>query len=161
MNEVIISLWRHQMETSSALLALCEGIHQLPVDSPHTGQWRGVWCFPWSAPERTVKQRAKTPVIWDAIVRIMTSLQCGGIRSPGIKIVNATDGVRIGYKSTLVNASCQDGLRNIEDDQKYSWWRSMQTLLIELQNCWCLITPIRRWCWGVYYAFSAPRVWYL
>ena len=27
------------------------GIHRWPVNSPHKGQWRGVWCFLWSAPE--------------------------------------------------------------------------------------------------------------
>ena len=32
--------WRHQMEPSSALLALCEGIHGSPVNSSHKGQWR-------------------------------------------------------------------------------------------------------------------------
>ena len=35
------SWWRHQMETFSALLALCAGIHWWPVNSPHKGQWRG------------------------------------------------------------------------------------------------------------------------
>ena len=32
------------------------------------------WCFLWSAPEQTVKQTLKTPVIWNAIAPIMTSL---------------------------------------------------------------------------------------
>ena len=27
------------------------GIHRSPVNSPHKGQWRGVWCFLWSASE--------------------------------------------------------------------------------------------------------------
>ena len=36
---------RHQMETFSALLALCEGNHRSPVDSPHKGQWRGALMF--------------------------------------------------------------------------------------------------------------------
>ena len=31
--------WRHQMETISALLALCAGINRSPVNSPHKGQW--------------------------------------------------------------------------------------------------------------------------
>ena len=35
--------WRHQMETFSALLALCEG--NPPVDSTHKGQWRGALMF--------------------------------------------------------------------------------------------------------------------
>ena len=34
--------WYHQMETFSALLALCEG-HS--VDSPHKGQWHGALMF--------------------------------------------------------------------------------------------------------------------
>ena len=37
----ISSWWRHQMETFSALLAVCEGNHRSPVDPPHKGRWRG------------------------------------------------------------------------------------------------------------------------
>ena len=37
--------WRHQMETFSALLALCRRIHQSPVNSSHKGQWRGALMF--------------------------------------------------------------------------------------------------------------------
>ena len=59
-----IPWWRHQMETFSALLALCagnspvtggfpaqrpvtsmRGIHRLPMDSPHKGQWRRALMF--------------------------------------------------------------------------------------------------------------------
>ena len=39
------SWWRHQMETFSALLALCERIHRGPVNSPHKGQWREALMF--------------------------------------------------------------------------------------------------------------------
>ena len=43
--------WRHQMETFSALLALCAGNSPVPVNSPHKGQWRGALVFsliyPW------------------------------------------------------------------------------------------------------------------
>ena len=38
--------WRHQMETFSALLALCAGNSPVPVNSPHKGQWRGTFMFP-------------------------------------------------------------------------------------------------------------------
>ena len=38
--------WRHQMETFSALLAICAGNHRSPVNSPHKGQWRGALMFP-------------------------------------------------------------------------------------------------------------------
>ena len=34
-----------------------------------------LWCFLWSAPEQTVEKTIETPVIWDAIALIMTSLQ--------------------------------------------------------------------------------------
>ena len=33
--------WRHQMETVSALLAICAGNSPAPVNSPHKGQGRG------------------------------------------------------------------------------------------------------------------------
>ena len=45
-NELIIfTWWRHQMETFSALLALCAGNSPVPVNSPHKGQWRGALMF--------------------------------------------------------------------------------------------------------------------
>ena len=31
--------WRHEMETFSALLAICVGNSPVPVNSPHKGQW--------------------------------------------------------------------------------------------------------------------------
>ena len=37
--------WRHQMETFSALLALCAGNSSSPVNSPHKGQWRRALMF--------------------------------------------------------------------------------------------------------------------
>ena len=37
--------WRHQMETFSALLALCAGNSPVPLNSPHKGQWRGALMF--------------------------------------------------------------------------------------------------------------------
>ena len=42
---LILSWWRHQMETFSALLALCVGNSPVPVNSPHKGQWRGALMF--------------------------------------------------------------------------------------------------------------------
>ena len=40
---LLVTWWRHQMETFSAFLALCEG--NPPVDSPHKGKWRGALMF--------------------------------------------------------------------------------------------------------------------
>ena len=37
--------WRHQMETFSALLAICAGNSPVPGNSPHKGQWRGALMF--------------------------------------------------------------------------------------------------------------------
>ena len=40
-----VSWWRHQMETLSALLAICAGNSPPPVNSPHKGWWRGALIF--------------------------------------------------------------------------------------------------------------------
>ena len=39
------SWWRHQMETFSALPAICAGNSPAPVNSQHKGQWRGALMF--------------------------------------------------------------------------------------------------------------------
>ena len=39
------SWWRHQMETFSALLAICAGNSPAPMNSPHKGQWCGALMF--------------------------------------------------------------------------------------------------------------------
>ena len=41
----MLTWWRHQMETFSALLAICAGNSPVPVNSPHKGQWRGTLMF--------------------------------------------------------------------------------------------------------------------
>ena len=66
--------WRHQMETFSASLSLCEGgcnCHRLIAVISDAELWR----FLWPAPQQIFKQWMKTPVIWDAIALIMTSMQ--------------------------------------------------------------------------------------
>ena len=40
-----IPWWHHQMETFSALLALCAGNSPVPGNFPHKGQWRGALMF--------------------------------------------------------------------------------------------------------------------
>ena len=49
-NCYLVPWWRHQMETFSALLALCAGNSPVTVNSPHKGQWRGALTFRRSAP---------------------------------------------------------------------------------------------------------------
>ena len=41
--QIFLPWWRHQMETFSALLAICAG--NSPVNYPHKGQWRGALMF--------------------------------------------------------------------------------------------------------------------
>ena len=42
---VWLAWWLHQMETFSALPAICAGNSPVPVSSPHKGQWRGALMF--------------------------------------------------------------------------------------------------------------------
>ena len=73
--QVTLPWWRHQMETFSALLTLCEG--NPPVTGGFPSQ-RTVtrsdaeWCFLWSAPQQTVEQAIE---IWDATALVITSLE--------------------------------------------------------------------------------------
>ena len=95
--------WRHQMETFSALLAVCEGnssvrLVPLPAAIPSSDETvvdqTGVQCyssvtdeFPSQrpvtrrfdvffdlCPQQTAEQTIETPVVWDTIIPIMTSL---------------------------------------------------------------------------------------
>ena len=60
------------METFSALLAICAGIHRSPVNSPHTDQWRGALML--SLICAWINETIVRLVIWDAMVLIMTPL---------------------------------------------------------------------------------------
>ena len=66
--------WRHQMETFSALLAICVGNSPVTGEFPSQRPVTRSWCFLWSAPEQTAGQTIETLVIWDAIKLIMASL---------------------------------------------------------------------------------------
>ena len=62
--------WLHdQMETYSALLALCARIHRSPMNSPHKGQLRGALKF-------SVELTMLRLVIGDAIRLIIISMLC-------------------------------------------------------------------------------------
>ena len=56
------------------LLALCEGIHRSPGDSPHKGQWRVALIISLRRTGQMVEQIFKMAVIWDAMALIVTSL---------------------------------------------------------------------------------------
>ena len=66
------------METFSELLVISEGnpLNPLVTDGlPFTkASDAEIWCFLWSAPAQMFKQTIETPVIWDAIAPIMSSV---------------------------------------------------------------------------------------
>ena len=62
--------WRH----FPRYWPFARGILWSTVDSPNKGRRRGALIFSWSAPEQTFKQTTETPMIWDDIAPIMTSL---------------------------------------------------------------------------------------
>ena len=69
--------WRHQMETFSELLVLCKGKSPLlPLNSPYKVQWCEAFFdrFSLICTWKTIEQTIETPVIWDAIALIVTSL---------------------------------------------------------------------------------------
>ena len=57
-----------------------------------------LWCFLWSAPEQTFEQTIETPVIWDAIALIMTSLLWTIIN----QITKGPSTVRIAQESSYI-----------------------------------------------------------
>ena len=59
-----------------------------------------LWCFLWSAPEQKAKQTIETPVIWDAIALVMTSLQWAG-EIGACSLVRHTTVSRIGFAILL------------------------------------------------------------
>ena len=60
------------METFSALVAfVVTGDRWIPLTTASDAE---LWGFLWSVPQQTVEQTIKTPVIWDAIALMMTSL---------------------------------------------------------------------------------------
>ena len=86
----MMTWWRHQMESFSALQAFVRGIHRWPVNSHHKGQWRGAsmfflcvcaWTYGfWDAGD-LIPHRAHydVSVMDDAVVQqCMTASQKGG-----------------------------------------------------------------------------------
>ena len=65
--------WRHQMETFSTLLALCEGISPVTGEFPSQRPVTRSFDVFLSVPEQTVEQTIERLVIWAAIAPIMTS----------------------------------------------------------------------------------------
>ena len=70
-----VTWWRHQMETFFRVTGPLWGESNrhwwIPLTKASDAE---LWCFIWSEPEQTVEQTIETPVIWDAVALIMTSL---------------------------------------------------------------------------------------
>ena len=66
--------WHHQMKTFSALLAICEGNHRSPVDSPHKGRWRRALLFSFICAWTNGWANNRDASDWDAFALIMTTL---------------------------------------------------------------------------------------
>ena len=67
-DERLLTWWRHQMKYFRYWPFLVTGGFTKDSDAE-------LWCFLWSAPDKqTVEQTIETPMIWDAITLIMTSL---------------------------------------------------------------------------------------
>ena len=140
------------METFSALLALCAG-NSRHRWIPHTkASDAELWCFLWSAPEQTIKTTIVTPIIWDAVMLIMTpwhevnvisggtafrlALNLPGIRNSYSEIVVLfwNRNARQNYR-TLVKQACsihrafQAGLRKI-DIWEHNLWSRRETLCL-------------------------------
>ena len=64
--------WKHFPRYWPFLLGKSTGHRWIPLTMASDTE---LWCFLWSAPKQTVEQTLETPVIWDAIALIMTSLQ--------------------------------------------------------------------------------------
>ena len=79
------SWWRHQMETFSALLAICAGNSPVPVNSPHKGQWHraliSAWINGWVNNREAGDLRRNPPImtslLWSSEPALLISLcQC-------------------------------------------------------------------------------------
>ena len=103
--------WRHQMETFSASLAICEGNSPVPVKSPPKGQWRGafrfslicVWINGW-VNNREAGYLRRYPAHYDVIVmKVAANLEMTVVFYFQIKCWNQ-------FRTTL-SIRCQDGFR--------------------------------------------------
>ena len=63
--------WRRHFRVTGPLWGESTHHRWIPLTKASDAE---LWCFLWSAPEQTVEQIIETPVIWDAITLIMTSL---------------------------------------------------------------------------------------
>ena len=94
-----ITWCRHQMETFSALLAICAG------NSPVTGEFPSpknsdseLWCFLSSAPEWTIEQTIVRVVIWDAIEPIVTRCTEFSVHCDKHRLAKTWLQIRCGYR---------------------------------------------------------------
>ena len=81
--------WRHGMETAPASLALCEGIHQWPADSPHKGLVMLSFsvCFFFVPGTKSLLNTTQFLVIWEVFMLMWR--HCNDMnRSPSAKSID-------------------------------------------------------------------------
>ena len=125
--------WRHQMETFSALLALCEGNRWIPLTKPSNAE---LWCVLWSAPEQTDEQTIETLVIWDTIVLIIHYNECF-VMNTRIHQYNLMHPgshhfieIRILMSYVVIYLVIMMHI-----------WRHVISFLSKMMLCWCLLLP--------------------
>ena len=85
-----------------------------------------LWCFLWSAPEQTIEQTIETPVIWDAIVLIMTSCNDTQIKDNTLHVCGSikhfTTIWMLGYHGCRLNAAAYVHLVEFELQMNAGRW---------------------------------------
>ena len=140
--------WRHQMETFSALLAICAGKSPVPVNFPHKGQWRGalmfasicVWINAW-VNNRKAGDLRRYCAHYDVIVMcrgepirlIFTLSQNAGKRFPDRHIAVSVKSLRYGRRW---HALVQDGHRSTANLLSFSGLSTSKLWSLRA-SCWC------------------------
>ena len=132
--------WKH----FSRYWPYVRAIHRWPVDPPppppppqkkKKSSDAELWYFLWSAPEETVEQSLETPVNWDAIALIMTTLWC-------------CCAVSLWLRHGVIIIRCVRFILNsLWHSDAISRYRSGSTLA-KLMAC-CLTPPSLNRCWFI------------
>ena len=106
--------WRHQMETYSTLLVICEGNPLVTIGfRSHKGQWRGALMFSLICTRINDWATIETPVIWDAIALILW------------RHCNAIKHYICGDTTTLFHVTHWNPDRDLAAERNYLWLRQI------------------------------------
>ena len=95
-------------------------------------------CFLWSATEPTVKKTTETPVIWDAITPIMTSLWCPVARF--VYFYSRPDRMQIDYCDlAYIQTGSVEDRNTVDFSDGVSGWRNPFLILAPIMPVWSYI----------------------